>query len=94
MLPSQALLLLCHLDNDLVTIIYIYTVVHMTMHKPENLGAFCFSRYPSVALARTNKYINVKQMSVLLLVSLTSDTVRCKSSNKNKPKVNCLVVVP
>ena len=43
MLPSQALLLLCHLDNDLVTIIYIYTVVHMTMHKPENLGAFCLS---------------------------------------------------
>ena len=66
------------------------------LHKPENLGAFVFSRYPSVALARTNKYINVKQMSllVLLLVSLTSDTVRCKSSNKNKPKVNCLVVVP
>ena len=32
MLPSQALLLLCHLDNELFIIIHIYkyTVVHMT----------------------------------------------------------------
>ena len=52
MQPSQALLLLCHLDNDLVIIIiYIYCVVHMT-YIPY-LGTFDFSRYPSsVALAR------------------------------------------
>jgi len=54
MLPSQALLLLCHLDNDLVIIIlYIYCVVHMT-YIPY-LGTFFSSRYPSVALARIIK---------------------------------------
>jgi len=44
---------LCHLDNDLETIIiiqYIYCVVHMT-YIPY-LGTFFSSRYPSVALAR------------------------------------------
>ena len=54
MLPSQALLLLCHLDNDLVIIIYIYIYIYGSTHdlnKPY-LGAFFFSRYPSVALAR------------------------------------------
>ena len=49
---------LCHLDNDLeITIImsiqYIYCVVHMT-YIPY-LGTSFFSRYPSVALAR-NKF--------------------------------------
>ena len=51
MLPSQARLLLCHLDNDLVIIIYIYCSSAYTydLHKPY-LGAFFFSQYPSVAL--------------------------------------------
>ena len=55
MLPSQARLLLCHLDNDLVIIIYIYCSSAYTydLHKPY-LGAFFFSRYPSVAVARNH----------------------------------------
>ena len=32
MLPSQALLLLCHLDDDLVIIIYIYGSIVVQVH--------------------------------------------------------------
>ena len=32
MLPSQALLLLCHLDNDLVIIIYILVCLYGSTH--------------------------------------------------------------
>ena len=69
MLPSQAMLLLCHLDNDLVTIIilllYIYgtdcIVLHMT-----NLtrGHFFFSRYPSVDPAAAS-YVNMNSKCAL-----------------------------
>ena len=55
LMPSQALLLLCYLDNDLVIIAYVlHTVVHMTY---VNLTwvRFFFSRYPSVALARNSQ---------------------------------------
>ena len=56
MLPSQALLLLCHLNKDLVIITLLncsstYTYDLTYNHEPY-LGAFAFSRYPSVALAR------------------------------------------
>lgn len=52
---------LCHLDNDLETIIviqYIYCAVHMT-YIPY-LGTFFFSRYPSVALARNNTQLQLQ----------------------------------
>ena len=59
MLPCQALLLLCHLDNDLGIIKYIYGSIHdFDLHKPYRYrlpsppGDISFSRYPSVALAR------------------------------------------
>ena len=54
MLPSQALLLLRHLDNDLVIILYIYIYCSSTYTYDFinlTLGHF-FPRYPSVALAR------------------------------------------
>ena len=60
-----------HLDNDLVIIIiqYIYCVVHMAYIPLSYLGAFFFSRYPSVALARnsTVSYTHLTLPTILLV---------------------------
>ena len=82
MLPSQALLLLCHLDNDLVTIITynvhgsMTVVTYLYLHL---MGTFVLSRYPSMALARNIKndicllsFIMIFMIKILMLINIYS----------------------